>query len=104
MSEPTDDVEVVKKAIRSMKDDESGTENTFTAVSNALNRWGKYFTTDKRNVMVVVVTDEKGGFRTKPFSLQLPLGLSRAELQVQAATVDPTGQRSEAAKVAVKKK
>ena len=60
MDQPTDDVEAIKKAIRSVKDDESGTENVFMATSNALKKWGKYRTTDKRNVLVIIMTDEKG--------------------------------------------
>jgi hypothetical protein len=49
-----------------------------------------------------VTADAKGVFRTKPLELQLPLGLSRAEFQIRAATVDPSGQRSDATTLAVK--
>jgi hypothetical protein len=51
-----------------------------------------------------VTADAKGVFRTKPLELQLPLGLSRAEFQIRAATVDPSGQRSDATTLAVKPK
>jgi hypothetical protein len=60
MDQPTDDVEAIKKAIRSIKDDESGVENMFTAVGSALKRWGKYRTMDRRNILAIVMTDEKG--------------------------------------------
>lgn len=60
MDQPTDDIEAIKKAIRSVKDDESGTENVFTAVNNSLKKWGKYRTMDKRNILVIALTDEKG--------------------------------------------
>jgi hypothetical protein len=60
MDQPTDDIEAIKKAIRSVKDDESGTENVFTAVNNSLKKWGKYRTMDKRNIIVIAMTDEKG--------------------------------------------
>jgi hypothetical protein len=60
LDQPTDDVEAIKKAIRSIKDDESGTENTFNAIANALRKWGKYRTADRRNILVFVMTDEKG--------------------------------------------
>jgi von Willebrand factor type A domain len=60
MEQPTDDLEAIKKAIRSIKEDESGTENTFTAIANALRKWGKFRTMDRRNILVIVMTDEKG--------------------------------------------
>src|SRR6185436_2381436 len=60
LDQPTDDVEAIKKAIRSIKEDETGTENTFTAIANALRKWGKYRTMDRRNILVIVMTDEKG--------------------------------------------
>jgi hypothetical protein len=60
MDQPSDDVDAIKKAIRSIKEDESGTENIFTAVANSLRKWGKYRTMDRRNILVIVMTDEKG--------------------------------------------
>ncbi len=64
-AEPTDDLETVKKAMRSIKDDDSGTENTFSAISSAIQQWGKYRTADKRNILVIAVTDEKGDDEAK---------------------------------------
>jgi len=64
-ADPTDSVETVKKAIRSVKDDESGTENVFSAINDSLNRWGKPAITDRRNILVVVMTDEKGDDEAK---------------------------------------
>jgi hypothetical protein len=58
--EPTDDVEVIKRAFREVKDDETGTENVFAAIMDALKRWGKYRTADRRNIMVIALTDERG--------------------------------------------
>ena len=60
MDQPSDDLEAIKKAIRTVKDDDTGTENTFSAIQHALQKWGKYRTMDKRNIMVVVMTDERG--------------------------------------------
>ncbi len=64
-AEPTADVEEIKKAIRAVKEDESGTENVFTAIMNSLGRWGKYRTMDKRNIMVIAMTDERGDDEAK---------------------------------------
>ncbi|MBI3466468.1 MAG: VWA domain-containing protein, partial [Planctomycetes bacterium] len=60
LAEPTDDLDAIKSAMRSVKDDESGTENVFGGVLDSLRRWDKYRTTDRRNLMLIILTDEKG--------------------------------------------
>lgn len=55
---PTADFEEVKKAIESVKIDESGRENVFSAVVQTLRLWGKH--RDGRQIMIVNVTDESG--------------------------------------------
>ncbi|MCY2965542.1 MAG: VWA domain-containing protein [Planctomycetota bacterium] len=59
-NEPTSEFERVRKAVRSVPSDPTGVENVFTAVEQVLKRWGKLRTTESRNVMLVVVTDETG--------------------------------------------
>lgn len=63
---PVADVSDVVKAVRSIKPDKSGKEYTFTAVNAVLRRFGtqlrsyRRVTGDRRNVMFIVVTDERG--------------------------------------------
>jgi hypothetical protein len=64
-AEPTDNLDTIKSAIRTVQDDETGTENVFATVIDVLKRWEKYRTADRRNVMVIVLTDEKGDDEVK---------------------------------------
>jgi von Willebrand factor type A domain-containing protein len=63
---PTDNTAELKKAVMNLPKDESGTENVFSAISDAAKRFATYrhTTPDKpnpeRNVMIVVFTDEAG--------------------------------------------
>lgn len=58
---PTNDVDELKKAVRSIDEDQSGEENVFTAVLSALERHRRYrLNKPRRNVLLVVVTDEAG--------------------------------------------
>jgi hypothetical protein len=59
--DPTDDLEAIKKAIRDIPVDESGIELTFTAVTEAAKKYQKLRSGGaRRNVMLIVVTDEAG--------------------------------------------
>jgi hypothetical protein len=65
MEEPSDDLTEIKSAVRAIAQDDSGIELTFEAVFKAVNGHSKYRAVDaagepKRNVMVVVVSDEAG--------------------------------------------
>jgi hypothetical protein len=63
---PTDNVAELKKAVADLPKDDSGTENVFTAITDAAKRYAsfRYTSGDKpnpdRNVMIVVFTDEAG--------------------------------------------
>lgn len=59
---PTDDVGKIVKAVRNVEPDTSGVENVFAAVSKAAQKWMNYRTRPRirRNVMMIVVTDERG--------------------------------------------
>jgi hypothetical protein len=59
-SAPVDDVRPLVAAVRNIEPDVSGKENVFTAVADVTNRWKSYRTKEGRNVLVVVVTDERG--------------------------------------------
>lgn len=55
-----DDTDEVVKAVRGLKSEDSGTENVFSAVTAVANKWQNQATTMRRNVMIIVVTDEAG--------------------------------------------
>lgn len=58
---PTAEVEVIKEAVRAVEPDESGQENVFGAVLEAVERHKRYrLRRPRRNVMLVVFTDESG--------------------------------------------
>jgi len=58
---PTADLEEIKAAVHGIQDDPDGIELTFTAVAEAAKRYQKFRTgSSRRNVMLVVVTDETG--------------------------------------------
>lgn len=58
---PTDDLEEVKAAVRAIDDDQSGDEYVFQAVSFVANKFRQqWLQSPKRNVMIVVFTDEAG--------------------------------------------
>lgn len=59
-AKPTADFESLKKAVRSIKADESGEENIFSAVREVALSWRKYQTHGRRTFMIVVLTDERG--------------------------------------------
>jgi hypothetical protein len=64
--EPTDDLDLLKQAIKAIPDDSTGVENVFSAVREIAKKYAPYrYTTEantepQRNVMIVVFTDEAG--------------------------------------------
>jgi len=58
--DPVSDVKEVVAMIRSIKPDSSGDENVFGAVNAVSKRWLSYKRQGRRNMMVIVVTDEAG--------------------------------------------
>lgn len=58
--EPVDDYREAAKQVRSIKPPSSPKENVFTAVEQATKKWLSYRTRMRRNVMIVIVTDERG--------------------------------------------
>jgi len=58
--DPVADVKEVVSQIRSIKEDTSGDENVFSAVTQVSKRWAPYKRKERRNMMVIVVTDEAG--------------------------------------------
>jgi hypothetical protein len=58
---PTDSLDEIKAALAGMKTDDSGVEKAFTAVRDAAERYRSLRTSEpRRNVMIVVFTDEAG--------------------------------------------
>tara|TARA_R110002095_G_scaffold175471_3_gene152975 strand:- start:65923 stop:67860 length:1938 start_codon:yes stop_codon:yes gene_type:complete len=58
--DPVSDIKEVVSQIRSIKEDTSGDENVFAAVSMVSKRWLSYKKQGRRNMMVIIVTDEAG--------------------------------------------
>lgn len=60
--EPTDKIEEIEAAVRSIDDDASGQENVFQAVAMTATKFRNYRTPSQgsRNVMIIVFTDEAG--------------------------------------------
>jgi hypothetical protein len=59
--QPTDDLTKIKSAVRAVSDDDSGTENVFQAVGFLAQKFRhQRLAKPRRNVMIVVFTDEAG--------------------------------------------
>jgi hypothetical protein len=58
--EPTADVQQLLKHLKEVKDDESGVENIFSAVRRICEEYRTYQVQQRRQLMIVVLTDEKG--------------------------------------------
>ncbi|MEK6261129.1 MAG: vWA domain-containing protein [Planctomycetota bacterium] len=58
--DPVDDVADLVKAVRSIKSESSGNENTFAAVNFVAKHYQTYRTQMHRDVMIIIVTDEAG--------------------------------------------
>ena len=58
--EPVDDVGELVKAVRSIKSESSGLENTFAAVNFVAKHYQNYSTQMHRDIMIIIVTDEAG--------------------------------------------
>ena len=58
--EPIADLKTISKAIRAVKNDTSGKEFVFNAINLITKNETKYRTKEKRNVMLIIVTDERG--------------------------------------------
>ena len=57
---PVDDIQKMVQAVHEIVPDESGSENVFSAVRTVTKRWKSYRKKEKYNVMIIVVTDERG--------------------------------------------
>lgn len=58
--EPVDEVADIVAAVRKIPVDKTGVENVFSAVNTVFNKWKDYRRKMHRNVMIIVVTDERG--------------------------------------------
>ena len=111
---PTDDLDEIKKAVRSIQTDESGIENVFAAVNLAANEYRNLrrissTTGDReRNVMIIVVSDEAGDdidnldaavhvckkYEMPVFVIGVPAPFGRTETQVKYVDPDPNFDQS----------
>jgi hypothetical protein len=58
--EPTDKFDLIQNAVKNAPTDDSGIENVFGAMEQAVHRWQKYRTQHGRSILAIVVTDETG--------------------------------------------
>lgn len=58
--DPIDDVRKVVDDVRNIKPDKSGVERVFSAVNKVWTHWRTYRTDMRRNMMIIIVTDERG--------------------------------------------
>lgn len=101
---PTADVEAIKEAVRAIEPDDSGEENVFGAVIGAVEHHKRYrLRRPRRNVMIVVVTDEAGDdvdnidravdlcrtMQTPVYVVGAPAPFGRVETYVRYVDPDP---------------
>jgi hypothetical protein len=100
---PTDDLATIKTAVAEMPLDRSGVENTFLAVLRCAEEYTQYALKDRRNVMIIVFTDEKGDdektadaaiaacrkFAMPVFVVGVPAPFGRSEAMMKWTDPDP---------------
>ncbi|MEZ6044806.1 MAG: vWA domain-containing protein [Planctomycetaceae bacterium] len=57
---PVEEPALAVQAIRQVQPDESGEEKVFTSVQAVVEKWKPYRTKQRRNFLIVIVTDERG--------------------------------------------
>ncbi|MFN9717181.1 MAG: vWA domain-containing protein [Planctomycetota bacterium] len=60
VDEPTSDVAELTKAVKSISSDVSGAENVFAAIQQAIKTYGPVSKKMRANMMLIIVTDERG--------------------------------------------
>jgi hypothetical protein len=60
VKEPTSDIEELSKAVKSISSDITGVENVFAALNLAIKEYGPVRRKMRANMMVIIVTDERG--------------------------------------------
>lgn len=60
VKEPTSDIEELSKAVKSISSDTTGVENVFAALNLAIKEYGPVRRKMRANMMVIIVTDERG--------------------------------------------
>lgn len=60
LKEPTSDLEEMSKAVKSITSDISGVENVFAAINLAIREYGPVRRKMRANMMIIIVTDERG--------------------------------------------
>ena len=60
VKEPTSDITELMNAVKGIKNDESGKENVFAAIDEALRVFTPYKRKMRANMMIIIVTDERG--------------------------------------------
>ncbi|MCG8585653.1 MAG: VWA domain-containing protein, partial [Pirellulales bacterium] len=106
---PTDDLQAIKDAVQNINIDRNGVENVFNAVGSSVDRYKRYRTTanPRRNVMVVVFTDEVGddvqdleptirkcrNAAVPVYVVGVPAPFGRSEVEIKYIDTDPTNNQ-----------
>ncbi|MEO1497761.1 MAG: vWA domain-containing protein [Planctomycetota bacterium] len=106
---PTGDLDEIKSAVRSIDEDDSGSERVFSAVLESAERHRRFRLKEpRRNVMLIVVTDEAGDdaerldaavqkcrkLRMPVYAVGAPAPFGRAESYVRYVDPDPRFDQS----------
>ena len=68
---PTDQFPEIEKAFGTLKADQSGQENVFTAICQVMSLWGHYRNKQGRQIMLVAITDEAGDDHGAPLEVAI---------------------------------
>ncbi len=84
VDEPSSEIEELTKAVKSIKSDETGIENVFAAIAQAIKVYGPVRKKMKANMMIIIVTDERGDDFGDKFSVleEIVKRLSRDGIRV----------------------
>jgi hypothetical protein len=109
-TEPTDDIEEIKQAIRGIENDPSGVERTFTAVGMVAKKFQHFRTqAPRRNVMIIVFSDEVGDdaeqqldnsvdicrrYEMPVYVVGIPAPFAKREVEVKYVDPDPKFDQS----------
>ncbi len=91
--ELTDDIDLIQRTVAGIENDESGVEMTFTAITKAVETYKVHHQYDRRNIMLVVFTDEVGDDEDKLDSTIAACRMHGAPVYVVGAPA-PFGRRN----------
>lgn len=92
-AEPTEKFLEVDDAFAALRNDPTGVENVFGAISQVMDRWSKYRTDQGRRILLVTVTDEAGDDHGRPLDLAIAKCRRYGALAYVIGPASPFGKR-----------